>query len=653
MSKNSSNLTKNSSNNTVVDRLDDLESLLAQPSSKEKEKNKITQEIMDLLNKKSAKEQCLAEKFKSDGTHVKEFCPHGTKDNCRNFAKSLGIGRSSHSCTKLHFRKIIQKHTDESLGDCSFLNTCFHLNTCKYIHYEIDFGPLSTDRNVVKKDPSSTAGDKQRKNSASSSADTLPLANVGSGINDSVTTLFPPQWIQCDLRFFDLTVLGKFSVVMADPPWDIHMELPYGTMSDDEMRHLNVQCLQNEGLMFLWVTGRAMELGRECLKLWGYTQCDEIIWVKTNQLQRIIRTGRTGHWLNHGKEHCLVGVKGSIDKYNRWLDCDVIVAEVRATSHKPDEVYGLIERLSPGTRKIELFGRQHNVQPNWITLGNQLDGVRLLDSSVVGPFKKRYPDGNCMPKPDDIMAVKYRFWNAIITCSGNTATVQNLISNYELTLSFDVLRPHFCIQQCKSSHLFYYFLLLDRQNIEELPVIVKIPWKKHCDDEIKFLTLKNLRNMKYPLEWENLGGKVILSRINVDAFDIDDIEFEKIMEEKNGQVDRPPCFIDCTDNSLFIVEELRLFEISGNEGSEFKSQPIPFARASIARIVDFACGKNHCVLLDSDGLVYTMGSSSRGQLGRHCRDACVVETTLKIVEHLVGLRIKCIAVGGWHTLALT
>ena len=42
---------------------------------------------------------------------------------------------------------------------------------------------------------------------------------------------------------------------------------------------------------------------------------------------------------------------------------------MRATSHKPDEIYGLIERLSPGTRKIELFGRPHNVQPNWVTLG--------------------------------------------------------------------------------------------------------------------------------------------------------------------------------------------------------------------------------------------------------------------------------------------
>lgn len=41
----------------------------------------------------------------------------------------------------------------------------------------------------------------------------------------------------------------------------------------------------------------------------SYERVDEIIWVKTNQLQRIIRTGRTGHWLNHGKEHCLVCVR--------------------------------------------------------------------------------------------------------------------------------------------------------------------------------------------------------------------------------------------------------------------------------------------------------------------------------------------------------
>ena len=46
----------------------------------------------------------------------------------------------------------------------------------------------------------------------------------------------------------------------------------------------------------------------------------------------------------------MVGKKGDCSKFNRGLDCDVIVAEVRATSHKPDEIYGIIERLAPGTR---------------------------------------------------------------------------------------------------------------------------------------------------------------------------------------------------------------------------------------------------------------------------------------------------------------
>ncbi|KAJ8710797.1 hypothetical protein PYW08_009312 [Mythimna loreyi] len=371
----------------------DIMSLLAMPSSREKAVKRVGEEIMDLLSKPTAKEKSLADKFKSQGgAQVMEFCPHGTRAECMRAhtpSKEEGADQS-YTCKKLHFKKIIQSHTDESLGDCSFLNTCFHMDSCKYVHYEVDNS--DPNANAPKLADSATKG-----------------AHNGTSMAakpDGVLTLTPPQWIQCDLRYLDMTFLGKFAVIMADPPWDIHMELPYGTMSDDEMRCLGVPQLQDSGLIFLWVTGRAMELGRECLKLWGYERVDELIWVKTNQLQRIIRTGRTGHWLNHGKEHCLVGMKGSPENLNRGLDCDVIVAEVRATSHKPDEIYGIIERLSPGTRKIELFGRPHNVQPNWITLGNQVDGVRLVDPDLICAFKKRYPDGNCMapPPPDPGLA---------------------------------------------------------------------------------------------------------------------------------------------------------------------------------------------------------------------------------------------------------
>ena len=56
----------------------------------------------------------------------------------------------------------------------------------------------------------------------------------------------------------------------------------------------------------------------------------------------------------------------------RHVDCDVVMAEVRETSRKPDEMYPLLERLSPGTRKLEIFARPHNVRPGWVSMGNQL-----------------------------------------------------------------------------------------------------------------------------------------------------------------------------------------------------------------------------------------------------------------------------------------
>ncbi|XP_065211160.1 N6-adenosine-methyltransferase catalytic subunit isoform X2 [Planococcus citri] len=367
----SSNVTEHSRKLKEIrnEPVNEIMSLISTPSIREKQVKRIGEEILDLLSKPTTKQRSLTERFRSQGgTQVMEFCSHRTRIEC--------CLEGNENCKKLHFKKIIEPHTEESLGDCSYLNTCFHMDTCKYVHYEVDkiFSDDSKN-NGWNQDPDWNSNTKKK-----------------VSIQEN-TILHPPQWVQCDLRFFDTSVLGKFAVVMADPPWDIHMELPYGTLSDDEMRQLGVPNLQDEGLLFLWVTGRAMELGRECMTLWGYEYIDELVWVKTNQLQRIIRTGRTGHWLNHGKEHCLVGMKGNPKNLNRGLDCDVIVSEVRDTSHKPDEIYGIIERLSPGTRKIELFGRAHNVQPNWITLGNQVDGIRLVDPNIISVYSKRYPNG--------------------------------------------------------------------------------------------------------------------------------------------------------------------------------------------------------------------------------------------------------------------
>ncbi|GAB2296222.1 hypothetical protein Dimus_030350 [Dionaea muscipula] len=359
--------------NSEEEVMKDLEALLNKKSFRETQKSKAGEELMDLIHRPTAKETAVAEKFKTKGgSQLKEYCSELTKEDCRHRSGSLL------ACKKVHFRRIIAPHTDVTAGDCSFLDTCRHMKTCKHVHYELDPTPdMSPFMRTAALSPTKALKPQR--------AEYCSEVELGQA-----------QWINCDIRSFRMDILGQFGVIMADPPWDIHMELPYGTMADDEMRKLNVPALQTDGLIFLWVTGRAMELGRECLELWGYKRVEELIWVKTNQLQRIIRTGRTGHWLNHSKEHCLVGIKGNPD-VNKNIDTDVIVAEVRETSRKPDEMYLMLERISPRTRKLELFARMHNTHAGWLSLGNQLNGVHLVDEGLRARFRAAYPDVEIQP----------------------------------------------------------------------------------------------------------------------------------------------------------------------------------------------------------------------------------------------------------------
>ncbi|KAK2466489.1 hypothetical protein APHAL10511_002131 [Amanita phalloides] len=389
--------------------------------------SKDMREAYAILQRSTAKRRLLAEQFQSAEERFEPICTHITKEDCAKARQGLmhHDQEPASVCDRVHFRPLIRPHTDPALGHCSYLNTCYSEPTyaqspsipsypgsvsvrgpvslpsglgaggrgkekapCRYLHYEVDWDEGDGRQTVNGKGKEVIRNRRHR-------------VEVGLGPSGSSMRVLPPQWINCDLRRFDYSVLGKFHVIMADPPWDIHMSLPYGTMTDDEMRAMPIPTLQDEGLLFLWVTGRAMEVGRECLRVWGYTRVDEVVWVKTNQLQRVIRTGRTGHWLNHTKEHMLVGVKTVTDsngvlKYpswvNRGLDTDVIVSEVRETSRKPDEIYAIIERMCPGGRKVEIFGRKHNTRPGWLTLGNQLGPDQIFEEELAARIKAKYPD---------------------------------------------------------------------------------------------------------------------------------------------------------------------------------------------------------------------------------------------------------------------
>lgn len=103
-------------------------------------------------------------------------------------------------------------------------------------------------------------------------------------------------------------------------------------------------------------------------------------------------------------EHCIVAFKKPSDSRttdtcidasllwaNRGIDTDVVVAEVRETSRKPEEIYSIIERIAPGRnhRRLELFGRKHNVRSGWLTLGNQLGDTCVYEEDIVSHLNQR------------------------------------------------------------------------------------------------------------------------------------------------------------------------------------------------------------------------------------------------------------------------
>ena len=332
--------------------------IMSEPTAIKKELKKSFEELQmqKYFNSQTAKfSENLIKEFKN------EICKHETRQACYN-------ATGNKYCDYRHYYKLLLPHTKEQLGLClkeKYSSIC-EINKCQYVH-------LATEEENM-----------------------IPfLKNVYLNIetkNAYEKSALPSQWINCDLRFLDYSILGKFDAIMLDPPWDIHMNLPYGTLKDKEMKALRVREMQDNGICFLWVTGRALELGRECLQEWGYKRVEELVWIKINPLGKIVRTGRTGHWLNHSKEPCLIGVKGDTSRLKRNLDTDVLLAEVRETSRKPDEIYSIIERVCPGGRKVELFARPHNRRTGWVSLGNQLPGIYLVEEDVIERFNERYSD---------------------------------------------------------------------------------------------------------------------------------------------------------------------------------------------------------------------------------------------------------------------
>jgi len=161
---------------------------------------------------------------------------------------------------------------------------------------------------------------------------------------------------------------GRYRTILADPPWDVNQrgrlgaEQHYDLMTLDQIATMPVGDLADDDAhLWLWVTNGTLRAGYDIAEAWGFTVRSPLTWVK-------FRLG-LGTYLRNSTEHLLFATRGKAPVQYKaqptWIN-----APVQDHSHKPEEQYALIERISPGPY-LELFARRR--QPGWDAWGNEVD----------------------------------------------------------------------------------------------------------------------------------------------------------------------------------------------------------------------------------------------------------------------------------------
>jgi len=163
---------------------------------------------------------------------------------------------------------------------------------------------------------------------------------------------------------------GKFEVIYADPPWRYEfssdtkddIENKYPTMELEEIKSMDIPSADNSVLL-MWATAPKTEEAIEVLNAWGFKYRTNAVWDK--------EWIGMGYWFRGQHELLLVGVKGNFSPPESTERVSSVIRE-RRTEHskKPECVYGMIEKMFPDRKYLELFAR--NNRDNWTGFGNEI-----------------------------------------------------------------------------------------------------------------------------------------------------------------------------------------------------------------------------------------------------------------------------------------
>lgn len=179
----------------------------------------------------------------------------------------------------------------------------------------------------------------------------------------------------------------RFRTIYADPPWrfqnrtgkmapEYKRMARYGTMTLEEIYELPVADIAaDQAHLYLWCPNALIAEGLEAMRRWGFTYKSNLVWYKVRKDGGPDGRG-VGFYFRNVTELVLFGIRG---KNNRTLSpgrtqVNLLGTRKRRHSQKPDEMWDIVERCSPGPR-LEMFARHY--RRGWHQWGDQVEAPPL------------------------------------------------------------------------------------------------------------------------------------------------------------------------------------------------------------------------------------------------------------------------------------
>lgn len=171
----------------------------------------------------------------------------------------------------------------------------------------------------------------------------------------------------------------KYNIIYADPPWTYNDKChsgergagyKYSLMTVDQLKTLPVPGIAaDDCLLAMWWVAPMPQEALDILKVWGFElkTIFGFMWRKTTVHGK--EHFGMGNWTRANAEACLFAVRGKPKRIAKGVR-QVINAQVREHSRKPDEARERLVTLMGDLPRIELFARQQH--PGWDAWGDQI-----------------------------------------------------------------------------------------------------------------------------------------------------------------------------------------------------------------------------------------------------------------------------------------